>query len=115
MSLILPLGFLAVSAPFGLFLAVRHLRGQEAPLGAAAAHGLFGAAGLGLLAWIVYSSHIGGSSALALGVLVIAALGGFFLASFRLRAAHPAVGLIAIHALAAVAGVGVLAWAAFGR
>lgn len=115
MNPILPLGLLAVSAPFGLFLAVRHLRGQEAPLGAAAAHGLFGAAGLGALAWLVRASQQGGKPALALGVLVVAALGGFFLASFRLRSARPGAGLIAVHALAAVTGVLMLAWAAFIR
>lgn len=115
MTLTVPLGLLLLSAPFGLYLAVRHLRGGSAPLGAALVHGLFAAAGLGVLAYLLFQAGFAGKPAAALGVLAVAALGGFVLFSARLRAKSPAAGLIVVHALAALAGVGVLALAVLGR
>lgn len=111
----LPLGLFALSAPFGLFLAVRHLRGGEAPLGAAVAHALFGAAGLAALAAASAAAGWSGKTFVALCVLAAAAVGGFVLASSRLRATRPAAFLIVVHALVAVSGVAVLAVAVLGR
>lgn len=113
MTLAAALALFLLSAPFGLYLAVRHLRSQPAPLGPALAHGAFGAAGLLTLAAILHRTGFSGRAALALGVLVAAALGGFLLFSFRLRAKAPPAAVIAVHALVALAGVGVLAYAVF--
>src|SRR4051812_27122860 len=113
MNLTVSLGLLAVSAPFGLFLAVRHLRGGNAPWGAAIAHLVFGAAGLVTLGWLVAASGFSGMGAVALGIVTVAALGGLVMFVQRLKATRPPAALIVVHALAAVAGVGVLALAIF--
>ena len=115
MNLTVSLGLLVVSAPFGLFLAVRHLRGGHAPWGAAVAHLLFGAAGLVTLAWLVASAGFSGGAAIALGVVTVAALGGLAMFVQRLKATRPPAALIVVHAVAALAGVGALALAIFWR
>ena len=113
MSLTMSLGLLAVSAPFGLFLAVRHLRGGAAPWGPAIAHLLFGAAGLVVLGLAAARGGFAGKGAIALAIVLVAALGGLAMFAQRLKGSRPPVALIVVHALAAVAGVGVLAAAVF--
>lgn len=87
----------------GLFLAVRHFTGRSLPLPVSVLHGLLGAAALVLLllAWL----RGGGGLAPALVVLVIAALGGFFVFSFHLRGRRAPSPAVVIHAAVAVAGV----------
>jgi hypothetical protein len=73
-----------------------------------AAIALLGATGLVLLALIV-SGGVG--SALvgwSLGVFVVAALGGFYLASHHLKKRLPPKGVVVLHALLAVTGFGIL-------
>lgn len=111
MTLAAPLGLLLLSAPFGLFLAVRHLRQKEAPLGPALAHGTFAAAGLAALIVCLMKTGFTGPAAAGLGILVAAALGGFWAFSARLRGTAPAPALLAVHALAALSGVGIVAYA----
>lgn len=108
------LGLFALGAVTGLYLAVRHFRGQALSLGAALAHGVFGAAGLVALGWTLSRTGFAGAGALALGVFVVAALGGFGLFSFHLRGRPLPSKVVVIHALAAVAAFGLLAAAALG-
>ena len=49
-----------------------------------------------------------GSTALALGLFVVAALGGFFLASFHYRKQIPPAAIVVVHAVVALAGFGAL-------
>jgi hypothetical protein len=116
LSIFWPLGLFAVAAVGGLVMAMRVLTGKPPPWALSVAHAGLGATGLVLL-FIVLQGREGLSPTpllIALGLLVAAALGGFFLASFHLRKeTHPRVAL-GVHALAAVAGFAILAGVAFG-
>jgi hypothetical protein len=96
-------GLFALGAVTGLYLAVQHFRGQALSLGAALAHGAFGAAGLVVLALALKAAGFAGLGVVALGVFVVAALGGFLLFSFHLRGKRLPSAVVVIHALAAVA------------
>ncbi len=96
----------------GLVLAASVLRGRLAPWALSLVHAALGALGLALTLIAVLN---GASTAgTALTVLVVAALGGFFLASFHLRARSGPKPVVVLHALLAVTGVALLANAAFG-
>ncbi|RAP55666.1 hypothetical protein [Oleiagrimonas sp. MCCC 1A03011] len=94
----------AVAAVGGLVLAASVLRGRLAPWALSIVHALLGATGLVLLlvlAWRgVHSPH----ATIALGLFVIAALIGFFLASLHLRKETAPKNVVLIHAGIAVAG-----------
>jgi hypothetical protein len=98
----------AVAALGGVILASHVLRNKMAPWALSIPHALLGATGLVLLAFIV-SGGVG--SALvgwSLGVFVVAALGGFYLASHHLKKRLPPKGVVVLHALLAVTGFGIL-------
>jgi len=112
--MMLPLGLFAVAAIGGLIMAVRIFAGGTPPWVLSLLHAAFGAAGIVTLYLAVAGSAVGGLAWIALGLFVVAALGGFFLASFHLRGqAHPKA-VVALHALLAVSGFGILAGLAFG-
>jgi hypothetical protein len=95
----------AVAAVAGLTMAVMHFRKASAPRPLLAAlHGLFAASGLIVLLLAVMKAGMQGAPAAALGVLVVAALGGFALLSFHMRGRALPSGLMVGHALLAVAG-----------
>ena len=103
----------AIAAVGGLILALHVLRDRFAPWSLSILHALLGATGLvlGLLAVV---GDEGGSLILgSLLVLVVAALGGFFVASFHLRKRLPPKAIVILHALLAIVGVGLLATAVF--
>lgn len=102
----------AVAAVGGLVLAASVLRGRLAPWLLSLVHAALGALGLVLTLMAVLNGSSGAVS-LALGILVVAALGGFFLASFHLRGEPGPKAVVVVHALAAVTGVVILAAAAF--
>lgn len=92
----------------GLLLAFRALGGRELPWALAAGHGALGAAGLIILILAVAGGSGGTLVLTGLAVLVLAALGGFYLLSFHVRGLTHPKAVILVHALAAVAGVGLL-------
>jgi len=94
----------AIAAVGGLVLAAHVLRGKFAPWALSLVHALLGAAGLVLL--IVLLAQGGAPQPLLIGfvLLLVAALGGFFLASFHLRAKLPPKAVVGVHAVVAVAG-----------
>lgn len=95
----------AIAAVAGLIMAVSHFRKAALPKPALAAlHGLFAASGLVVLLLAVIKAGMQGAPAIALGVLVVAALGGFALLSSHLRGRALPSGLVVGHALLAVAG-----------
>ncbi|MCE3290443.1 MAG: hypothetical protein K0R83_2455 [Caulobacter sp.] len=102
----------AVAALGGLILASFVLRGRLPPWALSLAHAALGATGLGLTGWAVLQGA-GGMATLALVILLVAALGGFFLASFHKRGKPGPKAVVVIHALAAITGVTILATAAF--
>src|SRR4051812_45933509 len=95
-------------------MAVTHFRKATLPRPVLAVlHGGFAAGGLIVLLLAVVKAGMHGAPAIALGLLVVAALGGFALLSFHLRGRALPSGLVVGHALLAVAGFATLLAAEF--
>jgi len=95
----------AVAAVAGLTMAVMHFKKPLPPRPVLAVlHGIFAASGLVVLLLAVVKAGVQGTPAIALGLLVAAALGGFVLLSSHLRGRALPSGLVVGHALLAVAG-----------
>ena len=95
----------AVAAVAGLTMAIMHFRGVSPPKTALAVlHGLFAASGLVVLLMALIKTGFGGTMGIALGLLVVAALGGFVLLSYHAKKQRLPSGLVVGHALIAVAG-----------
>jgi hypothetical protein len=104
----------AVAALGGAFLASLRFRGKDLPMPLALVHGVVAAAGLVTLLLAVLQGHAVGLATIALGILVVAALGGFVLFSFHLRRKPIPIPLMLVHAVVAVAGFGTLCASVFG-
>ena len=98
---------LAIAALGGLILASHVLRNRFAPWALSLVHAALGATALILLGLVAVQSTEK-LILIGLGVLVVAALGGFFLASFHLRRKIAPKPAVLLHALLAVAGFGVI-------
>lgn len=97
-----------LAALAGLAMALRVFGERPIPWPLAFGHGALGAAGLAALLIAVLTAQGGGLILAGLGVLLVAALGGFFLLSFHVRGRrHPKV-MVVVHALAALTGVGLV-------
>lgn len=95
----------AVAAVIGLTMAVAAFQGKFPPVPSAVLHGLLAASALVLLLIAVLAQGAAGPAAWALGLFVIAALGGSTLAfGFHARKKPLPKGLVAGHALLAVIG-----------
>lgn len=94
----------AIAALGGLFLASRVLRGHLAPWAISILHALLGASGLVLLILTVVQGGASARVTAALAILILAALGGFFLASIHLRGRVAPKAVVFVHAGVAVAG-----------
>lgn len=105
----------AIGAIGGLVMANSVLRGRMAPWALSLLHAALGATGLVLTAIVVFggSADVASIVSIALLILVIAALGGFFLASFHARKQLPPRGVVFVHAGAAVLGFLLLLGGAF--
>jgi FtsH-binding integral membrane protein len=105
----------AIGALGGLVMANSVLRGRFASWALSLLHAALGATGLVLAGIVVLGdTGEGGTVApIALLILVIAALGGFFVASFHARKQSPPRAAVFAHAGAAVIGFLCLAGAAF--
>lgn len=100
-----------VAALGGAYLAAKIFAGKTPPLGVAVLHGLLAATGLVLVIWYFLNEPDPASAVgIGLGLLVLAALGGFYLLSKHLGGKPHPKGVVAVHALAAVGGVGALAY-----
>lgn len=105
----------AIGAIGGLVLANSVLRGRLASWALSLLHAALGATGLVLTAIVV----LGGSTDVAkiiptaLIILVVAALAGFFLASYHARKASPPKAAVFVHAGIAVVGFLLLAGGVF--
>ena len=93
----------AIAALGGLAMAYIYFRKDRNPPGALAAlHGILAATALVILLWVVVRAGSGGLVAWALGLFVLAALGGFFVFSYHIRGRRlPAPGVV-VHAVVAV-------------
>lgn len=103
----------AVAAILGLTVAVALLRKKETSKPVAFAHGAFGAAGLVLLLMHALANPHRMLS-IALGLFVVAALGGFVLLANDLRRKPGPVYLIVVHAVVAVIAFGLVLMVAQG-
>jgi len=92
-----------IGALGGLVLASSVLRGQFAPWALSLLHAALGATGLVLLI-VALMNGAANPVRIAFILLLVAALGGFFLASFHLRKLMPPRGVVFLHAGLAVAG-----------
>ncbi len=103
MLIFLAVGLFVIAALIGATMAVMHSLGKTPPpVPLAVAHGVFAASGLVVLLLAVWP-HFSGRAAWALGLFVLAALGGFTLAlDFHLRGKPLPSGLIAAHGALAV-------------
>ena len=96
----------AIGAVGGLVLANSVLRGKLASWGLSLLHAALGATGFVLTAIVVLgrSSDVASIIPTALIILVVAALAGFFLASYHARKASPPRPAVVAHAAVAVVG-----------
>jgi hypothetical protein len=94
----------ALAAVVGLVLASRVLRAQFAPWALSLLHAALGATGLILLVVMLLKGSPPQRMTVAFVLLLIAALGGFLLASFHLRQKLPPKGVVFVHAGVAIAG-----------
>ena len=111
----LAVGVFAVAALGGLVLAASVLRGRLAPWALSLLHAALGATGLVLTALVLFGNgeDVPANTGLAMLLLLIAALGGFFLASYHLRKVPGPRPVVLIHAAVAVVGFVLLAGGAF--
>ena len=104
MLLIIAALLFALGALGGLVMAVLSFKNRPIPVALAAGHGLLAATGLVLLIVGALTGVGGNTARIALAVLVIAALGGFYLLSFHVRKQQHPRAVIVVHALVAVVG-----------
>src|SRR4051794_14277105 len=105
----------AIGAIGGLILANTVLRGRLASWTLSLLHAALGATGLVLTGIVVLGPNGGAAEivSIALLILVVAALAGFFLASYPARKASPPRGAVIAHAGVAVIGFLLLLGGAF--
>ncbi|HLU62473.1 MAG TPA: hypothetical protein VKZ99_09020 [Gammaproteobacteria bacterium] len=106
------IGIFLVAALGGLVMAKQIFDGRTPAVAIALLHGPLAACGLFLVFYLWMKTQADTMIGTALGVLFLAALGGFLLVSFHLRnKPHPKAAVIA-HAAVAVTGVAILVFAA---
>jgi len=90
-----------IAAVGGVVLAVNIFQGKELPMPLSIVHGVVAAGGLVLLITTLFGREEMGMAGWALGLFVLAALGGFALFSFHLRKVEHPKALVAAHGLLA--------------
>lgn len=99
------LALFVVAALGGVVMAVKLFRGQHPPWALSLLHAALGAAGLALLLVALIGGTAGTRVTAALAILVVAALGGFYLASLHLRRTIAPRAVVIVHAAVAAVGV----------
>src|SRR5690606_31823175 len=94
----------ALAALGGVVLAAHVLRNRFAPWLLSILHASLGAIGLVLLLILLVQGSAPQQILIGFVLLVIAALGGFFLASFHMRQKLPPKAVVVVHAVVAVLG-----------
>lgn len=107
------IGLFLVAALGGLAMATHIFKGRFPPLALAFGHGALAATALVMVLMLAMDPGAVPMVKYGAGILVAAALGGFFLLSFQLRKVRHPKAVVVIHALVAVSGVGCLLLAAF--
>jgi hypothetical protein len=104
----------AVGALGGLALASYVLRGRLAPWALSLLHAALGAIGLLIVLYAALTTGISKTAVTAFVILIIAALGGFYLASIHLRDKVAPKPIVFVHAGVAVIGFLTLLGVVFG-
>ena len=105
---------IALGAVVGLYMAVQHFKGRTPPkAGVAILHGLLAGTGVILLLLVAWELGFDTMHAWALGLFVVAALGGLYLVSHHMRQRPLPGGVIVIHGLVAAIAFLVLLTAAY--
>ncbi len=99
------IGLFATAALLGAYMALGIFKNQLPAWGISLAHAGLGASGLLLLVGLVFSGDAVPRVTQALLVLVVAALGGFYLASFHFKGKLPPKAVVLIHAVVAALGL----------
>ena len=99
------IGLFLVAAVVGIYMAARIFGGSMPPWVAVIVHGVLAASGLLVLLYALFTGPQPLTLMAGAGLLVVAALGGFFMFSFQLRNQPPPKAVVVVHALAAVLGV----------
>ncbi|MEZ5918753.1 MAG: hypothetical protein R3D66_02140 [Alphaproteobacteria bacterium] len=99
---VIALGVFAVAALFGAFLAFKHFTGARLPTPVALLHGLFAASGIVVLLLAYMQDALPSMAKIALGLFVVAALGGFVLFAHHLKRKKLPSPVVLIHAGVAV-------------
>lgn len=94
----------AVAAVGGLTLAILRFRDRPLPMSLALVHGVVAATALVILLVLALGASGTGMQRAALGIFVVAALGGFFLFAHHVRGKKLPIPVVVIHGLVAVAG-----------
>jgi hypothetical protein len=113
--MIAAIGLFLIGAAAGIFLAIRHFTRRRLPGWVAVAHGLAGASGFAVLMLCCAREPTMAAARTALGILVFAITLGCVNVVYHLRGRRHRSTIIVAHALAAVSGVGTLAYAALDR
>ena len=100
-----------VAALGGLVMAVGIFKGTKPPVPLALGHGALAATALILALLVAIAPNASTLVKYGVAVLVLAALGGFFLLSFHLRGKPHPKAVVLLHALLALGGVGYLVFA----
>jgi hypothetical protein len=103
----------ALSALGGLVLAIRHFGGKGRPWPLSLLHGGLGAAGLVLLLIPILDGSAPSLGKIALGLFVVAALGGFLLFGFHLQGRRLPSPVVLIHGGVAVIAFVILLFGVF--
>jgi len=98
------IGLFVAAAVFGIFIFRAILQKVTTPKTIVVIHGLLAAAGLGLVAYYVLENP-GNNPLASLVILLIGALGGFYLLARDLKKKPGPVGVAVIHMLAGLTGV----------
>ena len=104
----------AIGALGGIALASFLLQGRLAPWPLSLLHAALGAIGLLIVLYAAFSTGIPKAALTALVILIIAALGGFYLASIHLRGKVAPQPIVFVHAGVAVIGFLTLLGVVFG-
>jgi hypothetical protein len=104
----------AIAALGGLTLAGLRFANKSLPVPLALLHGLLAAAGLVALSLAVFGGGAAlGGARIALGIFVVAALGGFFLFALHLKKRTLPIPVVLLHGVLAVTAFAILAFATF--
>lgn len=99
------IGLFLAAAIVGIYMAAKIFGGKLPPWLAVILHGAIAASGLVTLLYALYVGPQPTMLVIGAALLLVAALGGFFMVTFQLRKLTPPKAVVVVHAITAVLGV----------